>query len=144
MKFRLPRKTKKKLEGKLWLYPADKDGNRLMAFPKRNEEDYIALKKGIVKDSFSRINKLERKIFHEKLDRENYVSDTILKEYVDDIFREGYRGRSYEILIQAKKKPKAVKAYFNFLNAYQLSMEGESLENICCLAVDNAKELIKK
>lgn len=58
-KFRLPRKTKKKLKG-IWLYPKDEKGNSLMAFPKRNQKDYTALKKGIVRNILDK-KKLKKK-----------------------------------------------------------------------------------
>ena len=48
-KIRLPRKTKKKLKG-IWLYQKNERGDSLMAFPKRNQKDYTALKKGIVRN----------------------------------------------------------------------------------------------
>ncbi len=48
--FRLPRKTKKKLKGTIWLYPADERGNSLMAWPTRLQKEYDAVKKGIVRD----------------------------------------------------------------------------------------------
>lgn len=47
MKFRLPRKLKKKLAKKFWFYP--KKGNtHLMAFPESDEKDYQAYKSGIL------------------------------------------------------------------------------------------------
>lgn len=53
-KFKLPRLEKKKLKKELWLYPADENGDSLMAFPSRNQADYEAMKKGIVKRIFDR------------------------------------------------------------------------------------------
>ena len=38
-KFRLPRKTKKKLKG-FYLLPPDKDGNRRWCNPKASQEEY--------------------------------------------------------------------------------------------------------
>lgn len=49
-KFRLPRKEKKSLKRGLWLYPADKKGNSIMAHPKRTQEDYDAMKKGVLRN----------------------------------------------------------------------------------------------
>lgn len=49
MKFRIPRKKKKKISAGFYLYPLDpKDNTYLSAFPKENQEDYDAFKKGIL------------------------------------------------------------------------------------------------
>jgi hypothetical protein len=49
MKFRIPRKKKKKISVGLYLYPLDpKDNTYLSAFPKENQKDYNAFKKGIL------------------------------------------------------------------------------------------------
>lgn len=145
-KFRLPRKIKKSLKGNLWLYPADEKGNSLMAFPARSQEDYTALKNGIVRNIIDPKNaKARRKAFREKLDKETIVSDEELRRYVDDIIREDLRASSYNTLIAAKNSPKAINAYHNFVNAYHLYEEGDdSYGNICCMAIDRAKELLKK
>jgi hypothetical protein len=144
-KFRLPRKTKKALKGNLWLYPANEKGNSLMAHPTKYHKDYSALKQGIVRNLIDpKNNRVRRKAFREKLDKENYVTDEELKSYVDDIIREDLRKSSYNTLIKAKNHPKAVKSYFNFVNAYQIFSTGkDSYGNICCLAIDSAKELLK-
>lgn len=142
-KFRLPRKTKKKLEHKLWLYPADEIGNRLMANPKHCKEDYDAIKKGIVTNLFDKNNtNAERKLYRKKMNKEIFVSDEELKIFVDKIFSEKYKTSSYNTLIKAKNNPKAIIAYFNFINAYNLSINEESYENVCCLSVDLAKKLL--
>lgn len=52
MGFRLPRRVKKKLFKKIYLYPPSEDGSALMAFPGRNQEDYDAYKKGVLVQSF--------------------------------------------------------------------------------------------
>lgn len=55
------------------------------------------------------------------------------------------RTSSYNILIAAKNNPKAIIAYYNFLNAYQLIEKGDdSYGNICCMAIDFAGDLLKK
>ncbi len=117
-----------------------------MAFPARSQEDYTAVNKGIVTNLIDRRNsKAQRKGLREKLDKEIIVNDEELKRYVDDIFHEDFRTISYNILIAAKKNPKVISAYYNFVNAYQLFKNGkESYGNICCLSVDKAKELLKK
>ncbi|WP_375580690.1 hypothetical protein ABWH96_06640 [Marivirga tractuosa] len=145
-KFRLPRKTKKALKGNLWLYPGDEKGNSLMAHPTKYQKDYTALKKGDVRNIIDPKNsRSRRKTFREKLDKENIVSDQELRSYVDDIIREDLRNSSYNTLIEAKHHPDAVKAYYNFVNAYQLYADGkDSYGNICCMAIDRAKELMKE
>jgi hypothetical protein len=47
--FRLPRKQKKKIREGFYLYPLDPiDNTYLSAFPKDNQEDYDAFKKGVL------------------------------------------------------------------------------------------------
>ena len=142
-KFRLPRKTKKSLKKTMWLYPPDEKGNSLMAWPAKSQEDYTAVKKGIAR-KFPDSTKAKRKKFIDELDKEIFVGDQVLRTYVDHIIRKDLRNSSYITLIEAKNNPNAVKAYFNFVNAYQLFEKGkESYGNICCLAIDSAKELLK-
>ncbi|WP_339661134.1 hypothetical protein [uncultured Polaribacter sp.] len=143
-KFRLPRKIKKKLYG-LWLYPKDEKGNSLMAHPKTSQEDYTAVKQGLVHNIFDRKDSRKRSIeFHQKIDLENFISDELLKTYVDNYFREDLRVASYQILINAKNNKNALKYYFNFVNAYQLNEKDESYSNIPALAVEQAQKLLKK
>ena len=48
-KFRIPRKQKKKIRKGFYLYPLDPiDNTYLSAFPKDNQEDYDAFKKGVL------------------------------------------------------------------------------------------------
>jgi len=143
-KFRLPRKIKKSLTSEIWLYPADKNGNSTMAFPCRKQEDYAALKQGIIRNLMEEDDSKEkRKDYWQKLNKEISVSDEKLREYVDDIFRENLHNKAYQVLSDAKNEPKAIIAYYNFINAYQLE-EGESSGNLCCLAFDKAAELLKE
>jgi hypothetical protein len=144
--FRLPRKVKKGLKGNMWLYPPDEKGNSLMASPKRSQEDYNAVKKGEAKPLVDRKNaKEKRKAYREKMNKVVFVTDEELKTFVDDIFAERYRKSSYNNLLLAKNNPKAVVAYYNFINAYHFYKDGQdSYANICCLAADYAKELLKK
>ncbi len=114
-----------------------------MASPTKTQEDYIAVKKGIVR-KFPNSTQAERKKFIAELDQEIFVEDPVLKTYIDDIIREDLRISSYNTLIEAKNNPKAVKAYFNFVNAYHLFTKGQdSYGNICCMAIDSAKKLLK-
>lgn len=58
MKFRIPRKKKKKISVGLYLYPLDlKNNTYLSAFPKKNQEDYNAFKKGILTNVLDEIKK---------------------------------------------------------------------------------------
>lgn len=58
MKFRIPRKQKKKIRRGLYLYPLNpKDNTYLSAFPKKNQEDYNAFKKGILTNVLDEIKK---------------------------------------------------------------------------------------
>ena len=144
-KFRLPRKIKNELRRNLWLYPADENGNRVVAFPYKSQDEYNAVKEGIVKDIMYKENpKAKRKIYWEKLNKKIVLTDEELKHFVDKIFAVQFRATSYDTLIKAKNHPKAIAAYYNFVNAYYLSKTERSYNNICCLAVDKAKELLRK
>lgn len=58
IKFRIPRKQKKKIRKGLYLYPLNpKDNTYLSAFPKKNQEDYNAFKKGILTNVLDEIKK---------------------------------------------------------------------------------------
>lgn len=129
----------------MWLYPPDEKGNSLMAHPTRSQEDFTALRTGIVRQFPDLKNaKTKRKEFREKLDKEVFVTDEILKAYINNIIRKDLRFSSFNILIEAKKDAQALMAYFNFINAYQLYEKGEdSYGNICCMAIDRAKKLLK-
>lgn len=144
--FRLPRKRKKQLKKEMWLYPPDDKGFSLMANPESSQKDYDAVKKGIVRPLMDNKNaKAERKAYREKMNKEVFVSDEELKMFVDDIFAERYRNSSYTNLLLAKNNPKAVVAYYNFVNAYHFYKNGEeSYSNVCCMCADYAKELLKK
>lgn len=142
--FRLPRKTKKKLKG-IWLYPKDELGNSLMAFPKRNQKDYTALKQGIIRNILSKKNtKKQSRTLHHKLDTEIYVADHILKMYINECFREDLRANAYQLFIRAKNDKKAVISYFNFINAHLLSKKDLSFSNIAVMSYDLAEKLLKK
>lgn len=141
--FRLPRKTKKRLRKGIWLYPADEKGNSLMAWPAKYQKDYVAFKNRILRD-LTDSSKESRRAFREKLDAEIFVTDEELKSYVDDLLREDLRTSSYNVLIKAKNHKTAIKAYYNFVNACQLTEKGErSYGNIACMSIDLAKRLLK-
>lgn len=144
--FKLPRLEKKKLRKQIWFYPADENGNSLVAFPHKYKKDYDAMKKGIVQDIFARRTpeeKENRRREHKELNNEIYVSDDELRQYVDDIFAKEYRNFSYNILLEAKNHSKAKIGYFNFVNSYNKYLTENSFGNVCCMAVDYAKQLLK-
>lgn len=142
--FRLPRKIKKSLKKGFWLYPPDEKRNSLMISPAKSQEDFMAVKKGIARDLFDlRESKSRRKKLQKQLDKEVIVPDGELKDYVREIIRKDLWNSSYNKLIEAKNNPKGIVAYYNFVNAYHLYKHGDdSFGNICCLAVDKAKELL--
>tara|TARA_R110002051_G_scaffold244225_1_gene304140 strand:- start:111 stop:593 length:483 start_codon:yes stop_codon:yes gene_type:complete len=143
-KFRLPRKTKKKLRG-LWLYPPDKKGNSLMANPKRSQKDYTALKQGIVRNIIDKENSRKRRIeFRKKLDAEIFISDELLKVYIDECFREDLKAKANQLFLRAKNDKKARISYFNFINAHQLSKKERGYGNVAAMSFDYAEELLKK
>ncbi len=145
-KFKIPRKLKKRLKKGIWLYEADKNGSSLMAWPGKSQEDFEAFKNGKLRnllDPFG--SRIKQKIFNKKIDSKIVVSDEELKNYVDDIIRKDLRLSSFETLLKAKNSKKAISAYYNIVNAYKLVKKGEdSYGNICCLAIDDAKKLLKK
>jgi hypothetical protein len=145
-KFRLPRKLKKRLKKGLWLYPNDENGNSLMANPHRSKKDFQAYKKGVLENLIDDANsRKRRKEYRRKMNKEVIVPDEELKKYVDDIFRKEVRRSSYETLLSAKNNSRAIIAYYNFINAYQLMEQGQgSYGNTCCMSVDLAKDLLKK
>lgn len=144
--FRLPRKIKKYFKRKWLLYPTDEKGNSLMAQPTRRQADYDAFKQGVLRDMIDRKAAKERnEAMFEKLNTEIYVSDELLNEYVNEIFREEIRVFAFRIFCRAKNSQTAQKSYFNFINAFQLMKDGnDSYGNICCLALDSAEEKLRK
>lgn len=116
-----------------------------MASPYRSQNDYDAYKNGELRNLGSSYNSRKRQIvFRNIIDKEVSVSDKILKDYVNDIMAEEYRKWALEILLKAKNNPKAVNAYYDFINAYQQSSEENSFGNVACMAVDRAETLLKK
>ena len=59
-KFRLPRKTKKKIRKGFYFYPKDERGFYLVAFPRQNQEDYNAFKKGILSNMLDDLKKISK------------------------------------------------------------------------------------
>ncbi|HAF30108.1 MAG TPA: hypothetical protein DCG75_13790 [Bacteroidales bacterium] len=143
--FRLPRKIRKKLKKTIWLYPPDKNGGSLMAWPTHSQEDYNAVKQGVVRDIMAESTKAKRKQEKKILDKEVIILDEQLKSYVEKVFEKESRNSSYLTLIEAKKTQRAKVAYYNFINAYHLVESGkESYETICFMSVDVARDLLKQ
>ncbi|PIB38437.1 hypothetical protein [Maribacter sp. 4G9] len=141
-KFKLPRKKKKFLKKGIWLYPADENGDSLSAKPAIYEKDYLAFKEGSLRNLLNR-SKKKTKEFRKNLDKEVFVSDEMLLTFVNEIFSDRYEQDSYKSLIRAKNSKKAVVAYFNFLNAFEIYKNGnDSYANICCMSVDLAIDLL--
>jgi len=142
--FRLPRKTKKKLQKTIWLYPPDKKGNSLVAWPCHDQKDYNAVKQGIAKDIMADSTKAKRKEEKKLLDQPIEVSNDELKIYIDEIFAKEYRNFAFRTLVEAKNTPRAKVAYCNFINAYRMVETGkDSYGNICYLSMDKARDLLK-
>ena len=49
IKFRLPRKIKKKLKNNFYSYPISEKNTYLIAWPYKYEKDYVAYKKGLLR-----------------------------------------------------------------------------------------------
>ena len=139
---KIPRKLKKKLKKTIWHYPEDEKGDSLMAFPHKYLDDFRAYKAGKLRDLFASANKATK---GQELDKPVAISDEELKACVNNIIHEDFKSQSFRILKSAKTDPRAVKAYYNFINAYRLYQGGDkSFGNICCLAIDRAKKLMRK
>ena len=61
-KFRLPRKTKKKIRKGFYFYPKDERDFHLVAFPRQNQEDYNAFKKGILSNMLDDLKKISKSL----------------------------------------------------------------------------------
>ncbi|MEM6525967.1 MAG: hypothetical protein AAF693_19365 [Bacteroidota bacterium] len=145
-KIQTSKKRKKSLRRGFWLYPADDNGNSLMASPRRCQKDYDAMKEGILRNLMDS-KKLKEGARRQaaKLDPEIIIPDERLREYVDDIFRKDLRDSAYYTFKRAKNSPRAISAYYNFVNAYNLSQKGEhSYGNICCLSLERAETLLRE
>ena len=53
-RFKLPRKIKKSISKGFYLYPSDANGGRIWAQPDKNQEDYDALKSGILENMYEK------------------------------------------------------------------------------------------
>lgn len=139
--FRVPRKVKKKLKGKILVYSKKtKEGGSVMAFPLRKEEDYNAYKQGLLEPivPFTKKSLVERiKKYVEKYHTEVILSDEELKLAVNTVFKEEYRSRSLFLLEQALRQGHE-KEYFTFVNCYLK----DSNYNICCMVIDKLEELM--
>ena len=141
MKFRIPRKKKKKI-GNFLCYPKAKDGSSLMASPKDNQEDYTAYKQGILEDPFHK-SKTEREKdsieWNKKYKTPIEITDEELLVAVNHVFASEYRENAYRVLKMAKNHQVGVTDYHTFVNAYKLN---DSLT--ACMSVDSAEENLKR
>ena len=141
MKFRVPRKKKKKLNG-IFLYPQDeKTGGSLMASPKRYQDDYTAYKQNVLRSMFDKTNaelKAGQDQFKTDFCSPNYMSDEELKIAIDEIFGEEYRDHAYSIFNRAKQHDVAKESYYIFVNAYNMTKAGSDKSLTCCMSLDSA------
>ncbi len=115
-----------------------------MANPTRSQEDYDAMVMGKLRDLGARSDST-RSLDFTRLDRPVEIDDEILKKYIDEIFRRDLRTYAYHIYRRAHNSSTAKKAYYQFINAYELSNGGrEGYGNICCLTLDLAEDLLRK
>ncbi len=143
-KFRLPRKIKKTLKKGFWFYPIDEKNCYQMAFPYKRETDYQAYKEGILSNIMNSKRK-KRKEFWEILNKEVFVTDEVLRTYVEKVFDKAYHQKAFRILLEAKNSKKAILQYYNFINANQQYEDDDNKrDNLCCMIVDTAEEKLKK
>ena len=143
MKFRLPRKIKKKLTRKMFFYPSDKDGNSLVGYPTKNQEDYNAYKQGILRQPF-KFTKAERKAksiaWDKKFRQPCELSDKELVEAVNSVFAQEYREDAINTFRRAKNHPIAIEDYHIFCNAIKHTQNGDDCSITACMLLDGAKD----
>lgn len=136
-KFRIPRKLKKKISKKIYLYPPDKDGSSVMGFPSSNENDFKAYKSGLLTSPFEMTKK---KIKEVRLKYETVyykpceLTDEELTLAVEEVFSKEYRSEALSVLRKSKKHDIAIKDYYTFCNAFKLKEF-----NIACMSIDGAE-----
>ena len=140
--FRLPRKIKKKLKGKIFFYPVDKDGNHRVAFPTKNQEDYNAYKQGIIYKPFH-FTKAEMKArsiaWDKKFKQPCELSDEELVEAVNSVFAQEYREDAINTFRRAKNHPIAIEDYHVFCNAIK-----HDCSTTACMSLDGAKDSLMR
>lgn len=137
--FRIPRKTKKYLKGKMFFHI---DNQQLMAFPLNSQEEYLLFKHGKLISMMEMYKKSERTNYIKEIFKNPCIciSNDKLREIVDEIFIDSYRNTAYNKLINAKTNvnPGIYKYYNAFVNAYMITKSGEAdLSNTCCMIVDD-------
>lgn len=145
--FRLPRKIKKKLSQKVFFYPPNNDGSRLIARPKSSQDDYNAYKTKLLTDIFDE-TKAERKakslIWDMKFKTPVIISSEELLVAVNEIFAEEFRDSSYSLLLRAKEHPIAIEDYYIFVNAWLITKKGDNHANTACMSIDGIIKHLKK
>jgi hypothetical protein len=92
-----------------------------------------------------RNSKARRREFRERLNMTVYIPDEQVRANINSLIRKDLQMSSYNTLIEAKNNKHAVIAYYNFVNAYNIYAAGnDSYGNICCNAIDRAKDLLKR
>lgn len=145
-KFRIPRKTKKKISG-MYLYPVDEKNCSQMASPKRNQEDFTAYKQNIVTSFFNRTKSVyKEKTKQWEIDYHTpiYMTDDELKLAIDDIFAKEFRENAFRVFSRSKDHGVAKKDYFTFVNAYNMTKNGDDKSIICCMTLDSAEADLQK
>ncbi len=145
-KFRIPRKIKKKLSG-IYFYPKDEKNCKQLASPKTCQEDYTAHKQNIVGKCFSRTKSEAKEAslqweidYHTPIE----MSDIELKLAIDDIFAEEFREQAFNIFSRSKNHMVAKKDYYTFVNAYNMTKNGNDKSIICCMSLDSAENDLQK
>lgn len=141
-KFRLPRKIKKKIANKIFLYPKDSRGGMLMAWPLLNQEDYNAVRNGVAKDMLHRTKaqmKADSIKYHETYHKPVEVDEATLSNMVNEVFSSEYRKKALSMLIKAKIHPVAIEDYYTFINSYNLGKT-----NISAMCYDGLEMNLKK
>jgi len=144
-KFRIPRKIKKRINT-IFLYPPDERGSSLMASIKNSQEDYTAYKQNILRPLVSK-TKAQIKEINERykiFDVPTYLTDDDLKFAITEIFGEEFRDSAYSILSRSKNHDVAKVAYYNFVNAYNMTKAGGDESTMCCMSLDLAEENLQR
>jgi hypothetical protein len=134
MKFRVPRKTKKKIKNTIYLYPPNEDGSSLMAFPLRSQKDFDAYKQGIVQPLFD-----YKKAKNEPTNWEDENTLTVeeIHEAVEHIFAQEYIEQAKRILVRAMNDVHVKKEYLIFVNSWLDTKNGNDKSITMCMVYDD-------
>jgi hypothetical protein len=141
-KFRIPRKIKKMISGRFFLYPKDSNGGMMMAFPLTNQKDYTAVKKGIAIDFFTQTKAQKKKSqedFAAKYKNPTDATDEEIQAMVNDVFAKEFRVKAMSMLLRSRYHPVAIEDYYIFINAYRLGNN-----NVASMCYDGLELGLKK